>query len=192
MELGGMTEFRHVPQFRGNRDLPEDKQVSVMVKRLTAIDVLQDLTPEQLHRWRDEAFHRWAVTEKEGNEERVLEFEKEAAGLEMVPTEMLTVFRRVITHTHGFRNISYNGREVTDAAEIFLLARIPDSLDQTDNLLVELYNVLRDTASMTDEELKNWSTPSTGGTTPQSTSATGAEGGASRRGAKGKGARPGN
>ena len=187
-----MTEFRHVPQFRDNRDLPEDKQVSVMIQRLTAIDVLQDLTPEQLYKWRDEAFHRWAVTEKKGNEERVVEFEKEAAGLEMVPTEMLTVFRRVITHTHGFRNITYNGREVTDAAEIFLLARIPDSLDQTDNLLVELYNVLRDTASMTDDELKNWLTLSTGGTTPQSTSATGAEGGASRRGAKAKEARPAN
>ena len=180
MELGGMTEFRFVPECRGNRKLPENEQVSVMVKRLTAIDVLQDLTPEQLFAWRDKAFHKWTKTEKEGDGERVVGFEDIAEGLDMVPPSILGIIRRVITHIHGIRNITVNGNPCTDVAEIFLRSRIPDSLDQTDNLLVELYNALRDTASMTDDELKNWSMPSTGGTTPQSTNVTDAEGGASQ------------
>ena len=183
MESGGLAEFRYVPQIRGNRDLPADKQVSVMVKRLTALDVLQDLTPEQLNKWRDKAFHRWATTEKDGDEERVTGFEGIAEGLEMVPPEMLAIFRRVISHTHGYRNITVGGEAITDPAEIFLRARIPDSLDQRHNLLVELYNTLRETAALTDEELGNWLTPSDGGNTPMIGSAADVAEGASRQSA---------
>jgi hypothetical protein len=180
MELGGMTQFTFIPKCRGNRELSESERVSVKVNRLTAIDVLQDLTPEQLFAWRDKAFHRWAKTEKDGDGERIVGFEGIADGLDLVPSSMLSIIRRVITHTHGYQNITVDGNPCTDAAEIFLRTRIPDSLDQTDNLLVELYNALRDTASMTDDELKNWSMPSTGGTTQQSTNATDVEGGASQ------------
>ena len=186
MDLGGLAEFRYVPEFRGNRELPEEEQVSVVVKRLTAIDVLQDLTPEQLRKWRDEAFHKWAVTEKVGDTERVTGFEKIAAGLEMVPPEMLSIFRRVITHTHGYRNITVDGRAITDPAEIFLVARIPDSLEQADNLLVELYTVLRNTSALSEAELGNFLQPSDGGPIPKNTSVKDVAEGASRKSAKGK------
>ena len=186
MDLGGLAEFRYVPEFRGNRDQPDEEQVSVVVKRLTAIDVLQDLTPEQLRKWRDEAFHKWAVTEKVGDTERVTGFEKIAAGLEMVPPEMLSIFRRVITHTHGYRNITVDGRAITDPAEIFLVARIPDSLEQADNLLVELYTVLRNTSALSEAELGNFLQPSDGGLTQSNTSAKDVAEGASRKSAKGK------
>ena len=183
MELGGLAEFRFVPACKGNRDRPEAEQADLMVRRLTAVDVLQDPTTEQLHEWRDEAFRRWAVTEQDKSGERVVGFEKIAAGLEMVPPEMLTIFRRVITHTHGYRNFTLEGRQLTEPAEIFLLARIPDSLDQADNLLLEVYNALRTSASLTDDELGNWLKPSDGGSTPTSTNETDAAEGASQQSA---------
>jgi hypothetical protein len=183
MDLGSLEEFRYEPEFRGNRNLPAGERVSVMVKRLTALDVLQDLTPEQLLAWRDKAFRRWAVTKKDGDSERVVGFEGVCDGLDLVPTEMLAIFRRVITHTHGYRNITFSGQDVTDPAEIFLRTRMPDSLNQKDNLLLELYNTLRETAGLSDDDLGNWLTPSGGGNTPQNTSVEDAEEGAPQRSA---------
>ena len=192
MDLGGLTEFRYVPKFRGNRDQPEEEQVSVMVKRLSAIDVLQELTEDQLFSWRDEAFHDWAITEKEGDEETVKGFQGIAEGLDLLPASMLLAFRKVVQHTHGYRNITHGDRTITKAQEIFLLARIPDTFEQEGNLLVELLAVLRETAALTDDELKNYQMPSDGGAIQINTSATGAVEGTPQTVVTGKAAKTGS
>ena len=48
MELG-ITWFRYVPTWKGNRDLNEDEQLSLEIKRLKPINTLYDEDDEAIH-----------------------------------------------------------------------------------------------------------------------------------------------
>jgi hypothetical protein len=157
MELGGISEFRYTPKWKGNDALPEGQRLSLSVKRLRAIDVLQDISNDEAFAWRDNAFKRWI--EKKGD---TVTFTGYAAGLEKLDPTTLRIMRTVLTHVDGLRGFMFDAKEVTDATEVFVRLPMPAGEDQTENLLLEIFNVIGETSNMTGDELKNYSSPSDG------------------------------
>ena len=168
MDLGGIEEFDYVPKFRSNRQQPAEEQVSLKVKRMSAMEVLAEPSDAKLYEWRNTAFRKWAQPEKAPNdqEERVVGFTGIAEALWDVPTNVLHGLRRVIRHTHGYKGFTHNGRTLTEPTEIMLHCRIPNVLEMAgDNLVGEILDVLNATSTMNDKEVEDFILPSDGGTT---------------------------
>ena len=130
MELG-IAWFRYVPKWKDNRDLDEGEQLSLEIKRMKPIDTLYDDDEETVHAWRDEHLKRWLDDPEQG------------AG-------------RFAKHTRGFKGFVFDGMEKTDPIDIFLNIPNPTTSAQDNSLIMEIVQVLGETAHMTGDELKNF------------------------------------
>ena len=143
MELG-ITWFRYVPEWKGNRDLNEDEQLSLEIKRLKPINTLYDEDDEAIHKWRDEHLKTWLDDPEHGGNVR------------QMPVEVLKLLKRFVNHTRGFKGFVFDGVEKTDPIDIFLNIPHPPTTSQNDSLIMEIVQVLGETAHMTGDELKNF------------------------------------
>ena len=143
MELG-ITWFRYVPTWKGNRDLDEDEQLSLEIKRLKPINTLYDEDDEALHRWRDEHLKQWLDDPEHGE------------GIRQMSADVLRLVKRFAAHTRGFKNFIFDGEAKTDPIDIFLNIPNPATQSQSDSLIAEIMTVLGETAHMTGDELKNF------------------------------------
>lgn len=139
MELGGLRWIRLVPEFGGNRDLPEAEQLSLEIERMRTAEVMaaagSDLGKNEA--WlKSEAMKRWVEDPEFGP--LIRQYDR--------PT--LAVFRQFVEHTRGFRNFVFEGREVTDPAEIFL--RSPAELSG------EITSCINAAARLSGQALKNF------------------------------------
>jgi len=157
VELGGISEFRFTPKWKGNDQLPEDQRLSLTIKRLRAIDVLQDISDDEAFAWRDEAFKRWIKKTGDG-----VTFKGYAEGLDKIDPTTLRILRTVISHVDNLRGFLFDGKEVTDPTEVFVRLPMPAGEDQRENLMLEVFNVIGETSNMTGDELKNFDSPSDG------------------------------
>jgi len=144
MELG-ITWFRYIPEWKGNRDLDEGEQLSLEIRRMRPLDTLYEESEESIHRWRDEHLKRWLDNNAE-----------EADNIRLMPIEVLKLLKRFASHTRGYKGFVFDGVEKTDAIDIFLNIPNPTTSSQTDSLIMEIARVLGETANMTGDEVKNF------------------------------------
>ena len=143
MELG-VTWFRYVPEWKGNRDLDDSEQLSLDIKRLKPINTLYDDDDEAIHKWRDEHLRQWLDDPEHGDNVR------------QMPVEVLKLLKRFVNHTRGFKNFVFDGIEKTDPIDIFLNIPNPTTTSQNASLIMEIGQVLGETAHLTGDELKNF------------------------------------
>jgi hypothetical protein len=143
MELG-LTWFKYAPTWKGNRDLPESEQLSLEIKRLRPVDTLYEESEESINQWRDEQLKRWINDPDYGD------------AITQMPLDVLRLIKRFTTHTRKFENFVFGGEEKTDPVEIFLNIPNPTTSSQKDSLIMEIIQVLGETAHLTGEELKNY------------------------------------
>lgn len=146
MELGnlGFDWITFVPEFGGNRSLPEDERLSLKIRKLNAIDVLS-ITDDNadLKKWRDSRLAKQ------------LKDPEKATKIMAFTDGVLQVFKQFVDHTKDFKNFNFDGEEVTDAVDIFL--RLPVSVNPKDTSLVaEISNTIVQTAHLYGDELKNF------------------------------------
>lgn len=153
MELGGISTFRYVPRWKGNRELPENERISMTIRRMRSIDVLSVPSEEEIYEWRDRTF--------KGNTSKVVD----------IPIQLLRILRVAIRHTSEFRNFFYDGEELTSGADIFGIKLPMPSGDTGDNLIIEINNILNETSNMNAQELEDFATPFIGKDTPTPTNA---------------------
>ena len=153
MELGGLTEFRFVPEWNGNRALPKGERLSLTVIRLRAFDVLNDDGDEDVRRWCDE--------------QEVTDAARQA--LDKAPVSTLRMLRVCASHTKDLEGFTFGGEKVTAPLEAF--ARLPFSAN---DLLLEVLRTINRTATMSEDELGNFVSLSDGSASPTTASATGA------------------
>ena len=148
MELssGKIGNFTYVPKYRGNRDLPENERLSLTIKPLRRIDLMVmagwEDEPDQIYRWRDRALKRFIDDPEYGDL------------IKQIPLSVLCGMRQFVEHTCDFRNFHFGGEEKTDPIEIFL--ELAGELNREENLIAEIQDVIRRTATLTEDELKNW------------------------------------
>lgn len=107
MELGGIKWVRYVPEFGGNRDLPDDERMSLELKRLTAAELLAgDKSADDLAAWRDEKI-------------KGLDGEY-AETFKAIKAEHLAGIYSFVTYTRGFRNFLFDGEALDDGLLIAL------------------------------------------------------------------------
>lgn len=191
MELSTLSEFRHVPRWRGNWKLPEAERASVVMSPLTGIDVLVDRSDDDMRAWRDTRLG--PLGNRDTHIKRMLPH------LDMTA---LRIMQRIVEHTVECTGWSLRGEPVEDVAEIILrgfpgtgygaeqtkctacagTGRItrPDGESvvcdtcngsgmvegDPQSLLMELNAVLSEASILTEGELGNWTWPS-GGTASQ-------------------------
>ena len=143
MELG-IAWFRYIPKWKGNRDLDEGEQLSLEIKRMKPIDTLYDDDEASVHAWRDEHLKRWLDDPEHG------------AGVRQMPVEVLKLLKRFANHTRGFKGFVFDGVEKTDPIDIFLNIPNPTTSAQDNSLIMEIVQVLGETAHMTGDELGNF------------------------------------
>lgn len=74
--------------------------------------------------------------------------------IKQLPAHFLQGMRQFMDHTKGFRNFVFDGKEETSGARIFL--NLAGQLNEDDNLVVEIQNVIKKSADLEGEELKNF------------------------------------
>lgn len=148
MELGNNTILwlRYVPTYRGNRDLPEDQRLSLEIRKLRSVDILAQAgladNDDAAFAWRDEHLKEHLADPDYGDL------------VKQLPAHFLNGLRQFASHTRGFRNFIFNGKEETDGAKIFF--NLAGNLSDSDNLIIEIQNVIKKSASLEGEELKNF------------------------------------
>jgi hypothetical protein len=140
----GIAWFRYIPKWKDNRDLDEGEQLSLEIKRMKPIDTLYDDDEETVHAWRDEHLKRWLDDPEQG------------AGVRQMPLDVLKLLKRFAKHTRGFKGFVFDGVEKTDPIDIFLNIPNPTTSAQDNSLIMEIVQVLGETAHMTGDELKNF------------------------------------
>ena len=162
MNLGGGS-FKYVPMWRGNRDLPLSERLSLRVHPLRGIDILaEEMDREAVEVWVEDALGDYAEAKREE--------------LKRMDLTVARILRRVIEHTSDYQGFVFDDGEVADATGVLL--RIPIRVDaetETDNLLVELGRVLRETANLAGDEVKNYEKRCSGSITPTTENAPTAE-----------------
>ena len=143
MDLG-ITWFEYKPYWKNNRNLPKDEQLSLKIKRLKPIDTLYEENEKDLNKWRDV------------NLKNYLDDKEVALHIKQMPMEVLKLVKRFSSHTKDFRNFVFDGVEKTDPIDVFFNVPNPTTENQNDSLIMEVINVLGETAHMTGEELKNF------------------------------------
>ena len=143
MELGsgGITWFTYVPAYNGNRDLPAPDQISVEVRKLRAVDVMEhmgDNNPARLLSWLNEDPVREAL-KRHGMTESAANWSLQALG----------AFRQFVRNTRNFRNFQIDGQGVTDPVDVFLLCA--DAA-----ILFEINAAINRAASLSGDSLKNY------------------------------------
>lgn len=73
-----------------------------------------------------------------------------------MPVEVIKLLKRFANHTRGFKGFIFDGMEKTDPIDIFLNIPNPTTSAQENSLIMEIVQVLGETAHMTGEELKNY------------------------------------
>lgn len=148
MELGNnsILWLRYVPTFKGNRDLPEEQRLSVEVRKLRSMDILAQASQmdneDAAFAWRDEHLKDHLADPDYGEL------------VKQLPAHFITGLRQFMEHTRGFRNFVFNGKEETDGAKIFF--NLAGQMTEKDNLIIEIQDVIKKSADLEGEELKNF------------------------------------
>ena len=104
MDLGSITETEYVPEWNGNRDLPEGERLSLKIVPLRAMDVLHDGTVEDIYSWRD----------------RLKDVSAEAwQALASATPSQLRLLRVVITHTKNLKGFKFGDEAVSAPIEVW-------------------------------------------------------------------------
>jgi hypothetical protein len=146
MQLGGISDFRFVPEWKGNRDLDEGERLSLTIIPLRSADVLEVVTDEQALAWRD------------GMAEALEPYADVVAALKRQDADTLRMLKVIHNHTSGYRNFYFGTKKETTPLVIFLHPDMPmpsSLVDLGDNLMLEIYGVIGATSGMTGDELKN-------------------------------------
>lgn len=145
MELGGLDSFRYVPDWNGNMDLQPEKRLSLQVNFLRGVDLLGDMSLDDLLAWRDATF------------KSELEDPKLAPKIKRIKNEnLLFMLFRVIENTSDYRNFVFGGEEVKDPKKIFLNLRMPSGENQSNNLLFMIAAKIAESASISEDEVENF------------------------------------
>ena len=147
----GVSWFTYQPQWKNNRDLPEDERLSLQIRRLRPMDLYADEDEAVYTEWRDTVLKK-AYGETE-----------HWAKITSFPHPILGLLKRLTTHTRNWQNFEFEDGVKTDPIDIALNLPSPVGTDQSESLLFELTTVLSDTANMTADEVKNYNGPAGGG-----------------------------
>jgi hypothetical protein len=138
---------RYVPTWKGNRELPEDEQLALEIRRLRPVDDLATISNADMLRWRDKELKVWI--DKPEYKEQILGASVDA----------LRMLRRLKDDTRNWEHFEFErgGSWVAldDPIEIFLHGPSPLGQDQTEGLFAEIFRAMNDIASATEDELKN-------------------------------------
>ena len=142
---GSLEWLRFVPDYHGNRKLPEGDRISLEIRRLRSVDmmVMAELDEDELYAWRDRHFEQYA--ESLGSEVM--------ATVKRLPLSILRTLRIFVEHTRDFRNFEFDGVAETDATKIFLqLPLFPNETPLTEMIA----EAIAKTAGLGAEEVKNY------------------------------------
>ena len=151
MKLGSMKIqwVPFIPRWKNNRDLPEEEQVSLEIKRLRPIDELSELSSSELRKWWESRTATWAYHADYSD------LIKNAT----IPS--IQMFHRLEQITRNWKGIevedeSGTWKTLSDVVEISLFFPNPTGTDQSEGLFQEIFEAVREIAHATDDELKNF------------------------------------
>lgn len=146
MNLGSLELqwVRYVPEWKGNRSLSPDLQLSVELRLLRLLDGLIDPTDQELEQWRDQHMQEW------------LKKPELAERLSTGSIEPIRICKRLTEQTRTWRNFCFDGKEVHNPIAIFFALPNPMGNNQAHSLLKELFDAQSVLSEMVEDELKNW------------------------------------
>lgn len=139
--------FELVPVFNGNRDLPPEHRLSLEVKNLSQLDLMNQRGWERegrMETWRDQ------ILKPQWGSDGVIWPQI----MELSP-EMLRGVRQFIAYTRSFKNFVFNGQEVTDPIRI-AVRLMAGSNDLENGLFVEINGALNKAVNLSGDALKNF------------------------------------
>ena len=161
MDFGGgpLEWLDFVPDYKDNRTLPPEAQVSLQIRRLRSVDVMAqaNVTPESLHLWRTAHFKKY----KDTIDDDVM------AMVNRLPAPILQTMRVFVEHTRNFTNFTFDGIVETDPTMIFLQLPLDDDTPLTERIA----EAIAGTAGLDSEQIKNYSARLVGTTTLDSPAA---------------------
>lgn len=147
MDLGNakFQWFPYVPEYNGNRDLPEEEQLRLEIRRMRSIDRVDQIT------WSEAgAIESWLEEYLKNNpvEQDVLTI------LKRVHPGLMIRMRQFIENTRGYAGFVIDGEPQTNPLEIFF--HLCANLDEENNLLAEINNAIVKALTLEGEDLKNF------------------------------------
>ena len=148
--------FRYVPEYMGNRELPEDEQMSLQIRRIPSSTVLAQMgdygSPIA---WRDKQLRRIRKSQEEYNEEVIKAFK-------VMGQAELRLVQQFVEFSRDFRNFTWDGVEKADPLWIALHLP-PHTCPTTEKTLsVEILDAQNTTITLYGDELKNFVSESAG------------------------------
>ena len=142
---GSLEWLRFVPDYHGNRKLPEGERISVEIRRLRSIDLMAmaEVDEDELCAWRDRHFAQYAD-----------ELDSEVMDtVKRLPLSIVRTLRIFVEHARDFRNFLFDGVAETDPTKIFLqLPLVPNETPLTEMIA----EAIAKTAGLGADEIKNY------------------------------------
>ena len=157
MDLGSNVEFfDYIPTWNGNRDLPENEQLSLTIKRLSGATALSYGNGfGNLQAWRNRKFKKYLTLDKKGLPVPAYDQEQDIGrSLMEISEAQLSDLRVFVEHTSNFKNFLFGGEEKTDPLEIYFAIPIDFFGDEL-NLRFEILKEIFKTVGLGEDEVGN-------------------------------------
>jgi hypothetical protein len=146
MELGtdGVRWVRLVPEWRGNKDLPEEEQLSLDIQRLTTAEIYSlDETTLTLKGWIEQQIDKFPGDPLREEMEKAKDF----------PLSILSMGRQFVDNTRNLKNFIFDKKEEKDPFKVFILSTPSGDAELS---LVSFINArITDVSTQFGDELKN-------------------------------------
>jgi len=147
MDLGSakFEWFPYLPAYGGNRDLPEEEQLRLEVRRMRSLDRTDQISWTQegvMETWRDQRLQKY------------LQDDAIAPIIQRLPLHLLMSLRQFLENTRGYKGFVIDGEEETDPVEIYF--HLSADMLTKDGLLGEITTAIVRSAALSGDELKNF------------------------------------
>ena len=141
--------FDFVPQYGGNRDLPESERMSLQIRRIpTSVVMAQGNTDGNVFAWKKKQLDRMAHNDN-FSEEVISSFKNmEQAGL--------SDLRQFCNYSRDFKNIAVDGVTLTDPLEVALLVPLSKCEETGETLFHEILYAQNEAMTLEGDSLKNF------------------------------------
>tara|TARA_Y100000310_G_scaffold94371_1_gene91985 strand:+ start:1140 stop:1625 length:486 start_codon:yes stop_codon:yes gene_type:complete len=153
MRLGSLSIqwVSYIPEWKDNREAPEEDRLSLEIQRLRPVDELADISDEEIAAWRDAKLKDYM--RDDAARER----------LQKTDLDLLRIYYRMAQVTRNWKNFEFQNAagewiHEIDTLKILLHFPTPTGENIRGTLMVELFAALRSISQATEDELKNFLT----------------------------------
>lgn len=147
MDLGSakFEWFPYLPVYGGNRDLPEEEQLRLEIRRMRSLDRTDQISWTQegvMETWRDQRLQKY------------LQDDNLAPIIQRLPRHLLMSLRQFMENTRAYKGFVIDGKEETDPIEIYF--HLSAEMFEQGALLGEITTAVVRSAALSGDELKNY------------------------------------